>query len=435
MSKKILIFLGLVFFFASQAKAESCVTAECHADVVSYKVMHAPVEAEDCTTCHIANDTYEEHVKEPKKFKSFSSPTEDGESVCMMCHDDVASKEFKHEPLEGCTDCHSPHGSAYASLLNTQTQAETCFMCHEDTQNIKEYVHGPVGAGECATCHNPHSSDHELLLRESTNNLCFICHSDKEADLDKHSVHPPTAENCTLCHDPHNSDAKFYLKAKDEKDLCLTCHGDMDPEFKDNILHAEYQHPPVQQGTCGECHNPHASDFGQLLRSETKQLCFQCHEAVGTTIKLSEYVHAPVESDGCNACHNVHGANNPFVLYEHFPTTFYNQYTEGMYKLCYECHDTSNLDSEFTKDGTNFRNGEQNLHYLHVMIPGKGRSCKACHEVHASEQPLHIRSEVPFGSGGWQLPINFTQTEEGGSCVVGCHKPKTYDRKKEFVNP
>ncbi|MDK2793350.1 MAG: hypothetical protein PWQ25_2213, partial [Deferribacteres bacterium] len=28
----------------------------------------------------------------------------------------------------------------------------------------------------------------------------------------------------------------------------------------------------------------------------------------------------------------------------------------------------------------------------------------------------------------WELPINFTKTKTGGSCVVGCHKPKEYDR-------
>ncbi|MCD8491270.1 MAG: cytochrome c3 family protein [Geovibrio sp.] len=124
------------------------------------------------------------------------------------------------------------------------------------------------------------------------------------------SVHAPVADDCTQCHDPHNSDAKFHLKAADEKTLCLTCHGDMDPAFKENILTAQFKHKPVEEGSCGECHNPHASDFGQLLRSDTKQICFECHQNLGKIITGSEYVHAPVESDGCNACHNVHGSGN-----------------------------------------------------------------------------------------------------------------------------
>jgi hypothetical protein len=66
------------------------------------------------------------------------------------------------------------------------------------------------------------------------------------------------------------------------------------------------------------------------------------------------------------------------------------------------------------------------MHFLHVNKE-KGRSCKACHEVHAGNQDKHVRKEVPFG-GSWKLPVNFTKTPNGGSCVVGCHKPKAYDR-------
>ncbi|PLX46332.1 MAG: cytochrome C, partial [Deltaproteobacteria bacterium] len=68
------------------------------------------------------------------------------------------------------------------------------------------------------------------------------------------------------------------------------------------------------------------------------------------------------------------------------------------------------------------------LHYLHVNKDPKGRSCKACHEVHAGNQDKHIRKEVPFGAK-WKLPVNYTKTDTGGNCVVGCHKPKDYDRE------
>ncbi len=66
------------------------------------------------------------------------------------------------------------------------------------------------------------------------------------------------------------------------------------------------------------------------------------------------------------------------------------------------------------------------------MSPGKntnkGRSCKACHEMHAGPQANHIREKVPFGSAGWMLPIEYTKYKDGGKCVVGCHAPKTYKR-------
>jgi predicted CXXCH cytochrome family protein len=62
----------------------------------------------------------------------------------------------------------------------------------------------------------------------------------------------------------------------------------------------------------------------------------------------------------------------------------------------------------------------------------KGRTCRACHETHASNFPKHIREAVPFGS--WDLPVNFEKTESGGSCAPGCHKEKKYDRAKRAVN-
>ena len=70
---------------------------------------------------------------------------------------------------------------------------------------------------------------------------------------------------------------------------------------------------------------------------------------------------------------------------------------------------------------TGFRNGDENIHFRHVNKVDKGRTCRACHEVHASKRPAHIREAVPFGSGGWLLDINFEQTEDGGSCAPGCH--------------
>ena len=46
-----------------------------------------------------------------------------------------------------------------------------------------------------------------------------------------------------------------------------------------------------------------------------------------------------------------------------------------------------------------------------------------------SSQEKHVRLTVPYGSIDWELPINFTRTETGGSCQVGCHSPKDYSRK------
>ena len=58
----------------------------------------------------------------------------------------------------------------------------------------------------------------------------------------------------------------------------------------------------------------------------------------------------------------------------------------------------------------------------------KGRTCRACHETHASSNPKHIRDSVPFGKGGWSLPIKFEKRPSGGSCAPGATSRSAYDR-------
>jgi hypothetical protein len=59
----------------------------------------------------------------------------------------------------------------------------------------------------------------------------------------------------------------------------------------------------------------------------------------------------------------------------------------------------------------------------------RGRTCRACHEVHASKQDHHIREGVPYGPKAWVLKINYTKLPNGGSCAKTCHETKTYNNK------
>jgi hypothetical protein len=66
---------------------------------------------------------------------------------------------------------------------------------------------------------------------------------------------------------------------------------------------------------------------------------------------------------------------------------------------------------------------------VHVNKADRGRTCRACHEVHASKQAHHIRDSVPYGAKGWALKINYTKTPTGGSCAKTCHDTKSYVNK------
>jgi hypothetical protein len=84
---------------------------------------------------------------------------------------------------------------------------------------------------------------------------------------------------------------------------------------------------------------------------------------------------------------------------------------------------------QWTRTLTGFRDGDRNLHFLHVNKEKRGRTCRACHELHAAENSVQIRQEVSYGK--WLMPINFTKEETGGSCHPGCHRIKAYDRKSK----
>jgi predicted CXXCH cytochrome family protein len=137
--------------------------------------------------------------------------------------------------------------------------------------------------------------------------------------------------------------------------------------------------------------------------------------------------HGPIRQGACSACHNPHAGKNFRLLAENYPPQFYAPFNVDTFKLCFKCHIPDLVLKPSGQGLTQFRNGDKNLHWLHVNQE-KGRTCRACHEVHASRRPAHIREAVPFGSSGWLLDLNFKQSTDGGSCSPGCHTLRSYGR-------
>jgi predicted CXXCH cytochrome family protein len=137
--------------------------------------------------------------------------------------------------------------------------------------------------------------------------------------------------------------------------------------------------------------------------------------------------HGPVSDGTCSGCHQVHGGDISRLLNKPYPEEFYSPFELERFELCFSCHDQQLVVQPKTDGLTRFRNGEVNLHFLHVNKDRRGRTCRACHNTHASTNPLHIREAVPYGN--WQLPINFTKSDTGGACAPGCHQELGYDRE------
>ncbi len=279
-----------------------------------------------------------------------------------------------------------------------------------------------------------------MMLFSRGPDLCVQCHESMRTRLtQKAHVHPPVKEECTTCHDPHGAGNNMMLKAS-PPGLCVECHDAIEEVMEDSAV----THDALTTGkSCSGCHQPHASDVEHILLIQPMDLCLSCHDKPlksgdGQVLNIAQLLldnpnhHGPIVQKNCTGCHNVHGGESFRMLVEEFPAGFYAPFDKDSYALCFSCHEPDLVLDEKTDTLTNFRNGEENLHFRHVNRKVKGRTCKACHNVHASRQEKLITETVPFGE--WHLPLNYQQTSTGGSCQPGCHRKYRYDREKPVVN-
>ncbi|UFS72690.1 cytochrome c3 family protein [Geomonas sp. RF6] len=299
---------------------------------------------------------------------------------CSICHRKVVTGSVVHKPVAkaACLDCHqqfsNDHPLGKGSMGFIVPKEKLCGVCHGSLLT-KKFLHGPVGKGECSACHLPHSGENKSLLRDPAPALCFRCHP---------------------------------------KDHFDGAHG----------------HPPVAKGECLSCHDAHQSEGKGLLRKEGSALCFSCHDG---KIAVGKSLHKPVGEGKCVDCHAPHASAWKKLLKADYPNVLYRPFSGDAFPLCFSCHDPALASETTTEKSTNFRNGTRNLHSVHVNKVGKGRSCRMCHNPHASAQDRLVYPKAP-GFGTWDIPIRFQTTSTGGSCSVGCHRTFKYDRVNAVVN-
>ena len=242
-------------------------------------------------------------------------------------------------------------------------------------------------------------------------------------------------QSCTSCHLPHSS-KRLRLLNQEGQDLCFVCHKDIEADYK---MSRSKHMALYTDNRCGNCHAVHFSELGKLLLDEEMPLCLKCHghddqskskplRNIKKELEDKEYLHGPVADQQCIPCHSPHGSGYSKLMQGPYPGDFYAPFEQGIYDFCFECHESGMLTKREDASSTDFRNGDQNLHYLHVVKEQKGRTCQSCHATHASSGAKLISQEgVRFGS--WEIPIRFNQTETGGSCTPGCHRKVDYDRE------
>lgn len=171
--------------------AENCSAEDCHPKEHKYFQLtdHASVsiditeedaeagQVEACETCHGPGSLHSEDPYDKSKIIRADAET------CFSCHLDVKGKfmlQHHHPVLEGrmsCTDCHDMHGSDVratggAMLLG---QDEKCFKCHKEMRGPFVFEHEAMREG-CSVCHTPHGSINDKLLVAGQTITCIRCH-------------------------------------------------------------------------------------------------------------------------------------------------------------------------------------------------------------------------------------------------------------------
>ncbi len=323
----------------------------CHEDLRkldTLAVVHKPFGEKKCLDCHKPHGS--------QYAKLLTKPTE---TFCVSCHPKVEkelSHGMVHSPVKSgeCVACHTPHAGTHKALLVTDKKS-LCGKCHNLTSPAMVTAHKgfDIGSADCQNCHAPHVGQKGtpgLLLPKSHKpfaqgecakchvgvsttqftaegeKLCATCHDKGSKIFSKPVVHSAIAKfGCTGCHGPHVGFGKG-LQKKEGVEQCLSCHNT--PEFSGPV-----QHPPAFED-CGNCHDPHSSNYKQLLSSNNIiELCTACHDdaqkkhfhpmGAGT-------IDPRTKSDlVCTGCHSPHTGPDKNLLL-----------AEENRKLCNLCHGT-----------------------------------------------------------------------------------------------
>jgi predicted CXXCH cytochrome family protein len=359
-----------------------------------------------------------------------------GEKECSGCHKRVVSSKVNCllAKNELCEFCHQvPAEGGLARLV--EAPEPLCYKCHNKDQFEGSFVHGPFAAGACITCHDPHGGNVPGMLRVTGKQMCLGCHKDMSARFTNAKFrHKAAVNECTDCHSPHLSKQRFLLTSA-APGLCGKCHERI---ARDQQTAVVKHSPTTEESACMNCHDPHLAQESRLLLADGLDICLKCHDKkvkaenqefadMKQLLAENPYRHGPIQNRNCSACHNPHGSPYFRLLTKQYPQGFYSPFFVSNYDLCFRCHDSAVATNEHTTSTTEFRDGDRNLHFTHVNRTSHGRTCRSCHEVHASSLPKLIAVTVPFGN--WGLPVKFEKTENGGSCTPGCHAVQRYDRR------
>ena len=370
---------------------------------------HADLEAE-CSNCHVRFDRDAQR------------------SLCMDCHEDVASDIllvrgyhglFDSARTDDCSDCHTDHEGRDARIVVLDEQS----FDHDLTDLPLIGGHSDV---ECADCHNQGDKH-----REAPSD-CVSCH----VDDDPHENF--MGENCADCHTAidwleveFDHDTTGYpLIGGHREPVCGDCHADQTFQNTSTACIDCHAQDDVHKGRSGEqcqdCHNPaswtdssfdHARDTRFLLDGAHGDLaCSDCHSEEPFSDELdTDCVSCHLDDDDhdghfgpeCVSCHETTAW--PEVFFDHDRDTAHlllgahadlacaachvePVFSVGLTSGCNDCHATDDPHQgelgTACKDCHNELSWQNDVFFDHDLtrFPLLGQhadtECESCHESH-----------------------------------------------------
>lgn len=365
--------------------------------------------------------------------------TTDKCSACHRGHTSAGTEIRGAGPEESntCFLCHTVGGigTNVQSVFSTTTNTSTRFFKHEITATVGLHrfdEQSGVNFGganrhiECEDCHEPHDATRGTALAPMIQRV-MTATSGVEPRWSGTSLPPtyawlPQAQRehqvCLKCHSSFTSTPSYvsdgwtgsaYItnglrKLSSTAATQVLDSRDLAQEF--NPYNASF-HPVIAQG------RNQAMPVGGFVAgwSQTSLVyCSDCHTNAAPAT-------GGVGPHGSPRLHILGGTAN----YTTVDTGNGAAAAINAGEICFKCHVYAVYAGNGAATNTLFRDGNQNLHNLHVV--GERAPCYLCHDTHGSEQ-LHLINfdvSVVTPGAGLNSQTAWYPTATGGGCGLTCH--------------